>query len=337
MNCPTCNGDCVLPAEKILDEIFQMYMACSSCPPDPLYDKSAPLHETIDKNAGRCRICNKRHLDSVIGNVLTVLKQKGLFPADAALKEVGTPLITSGYQVPYPPRLGSKNLVLIMDSVTKELADIIMASVPEVKGVIKRTGHPLKSIGILDIDSTPHTYELLSGCDMRCDVVSSIFGELCIYKDQSRIHIEFNNTKIKKLEELYLNEELDNTVIVDGFCGPGTLGLLSVLGGARRVILNDAWLPALRNTILNINANSDILGVEIDFELPDYDKSIGDEPVLMAKAKGQTEIMVYHGDIRKLGKAVKECDICLIDTFPSVNPAEYITLCRDIAKKVVVI
>lgn len=103
------------------------------------------------------------------------------------------------------------------------------------------------------------------------------------------------------------------------------------------MILNDAWLPALRNTILNINANSDILGVEIDFELPDYDKPIGDEPVLMAKAKGQAEILVYHGDIRKLGKAVKECDICLIDTFPSVNPAEYITLCRDIAKKVVVI
>jgi len=57
----------------------------------------------------------------------------------------------------------------------------------------------------------------------------------------------------------------------------------------------------------------------------------------MAKARGNTDILVYHGDIRKLGSAVKECDICLIDTFPSVNPAEYAALCRGFAKKTVII
>jgi predicted RNA methylase len=172
---------------------------------------------------------------------------------------------------------------------------------------------------------------------MRCDVVSSTFGELCIYKNQSRIHIEFNNTKIQKIEALYLRGELDNAVVVDGLCGPGTLGILSVLGGARKVILNDAWLPALANTVLNIKANSSILGVKIELEAADCDKLIGDEPKLVAKAEGLAEILVYHGDIRKLGKAVKECDICLIDTFPSVSPAEYIPLCREFAKKVVII
>ncbi len=151
------------------------------------------------------------------------------------------------------------------------------------------------------------------------------------------IHIEFNNTKIRKLEALYLKGEFDNSVVIDGFCGPGTLGLLSVLGGARKVIMNDAWLPAVMNTILNIKANSCILGVKIDFEVEGNRKLIGDEPVLMAKASGSAEILVYHGDIRKIGSEAKDCDICLIDTFPSVIPSEYVRLCREFAKKVVVI
>ncbi len=337
MKCPTCGSDCVRDAEPVLEGLFQMYMACSSCPPDPLFDKAAPLFEKIDRDTGRCQKCGRRHLDHVTGHVLTILKESGLFPEDALLKEVGTPLIAFGFQVPYPPRLAEKSLVLIMDSVTEELAGMITANVPEIKGVIKRKGLPSKSIGLRDTDTTPHTYELLSGCDMRCDIVASTFGELCIYKNQSTIHIEFNNTKIKKIEALYLKGELDNAVVVDGFCGPGTLGLLCAMGGAKKVVLNDAWLPAVRNAILNIKANSGLLGVKIDFEIAWHDKLIGNEPVLMAKASGNTDILVYHGDIRKLAGAVKECDICFIDTFPSVNPAEYALLCRNFAKKTMII
>lgn len=337
MKCPTCNKDCILPAEKVLDTILGMYMACSVCPPDPGFIKNAPISDRIDSYFGQCPTCRKRHLDFVIGNVLTILKEKGLFPHDATLREVGTPLISFGYQIPYAPRLHDKNLVLIMDSVTKDIADEIVEKVPEVKGVIKRKGLQSQSIGILDTNSAPHTYELLSGCDMRCDVVSSLFGELCVYKNQSRIHIEFNNTKIKKMEDLYLKGELENAIIVDGFCGPGTLGLLSILAGARKVILNDAWLPALLNTILNIKVNSGILGLKVNFENTAYNKSIGDEPVLMASAQGRAEVLVYHGDIRKLNMAVEESDICLIDTFPSVNPARFIPACKDISNKVVII
>jgi len=337
MKCPTCNGDCVLPAEKVLDDIFNIYSACSYCPQDHFFNKSSPFHEKIYSESGRCKNCGKRHIDLVIGNVLTLLKDIGLFPEDAALKEVGTPLIAFGYQVPYPPRLGKKSLILIVDSITKEVSDVIIAEIPEIKGIIKRTGHPSKSIGILDTDSKPHTYELLSGCDMRCDVISSTFGELCIYKNQSKVHIEFNNTKISKIEELFIKGELDNATVVDGFCGPGTLGLLCALGGAKKVILNDAWLPALRNAILNIKLNGDILGIRIDIETNDHDKLIGDEPVLLAKATGRGEILVYHGDIRKLELEVRESDICLIDTFPGVNPAEYVSICKDFAKKVSII
>jgi len=225
-----------------------------------------------------------------------------------------------------------------MDMISKEVADKIIERVPEIKGVIKRFGAPTQSIGILDTDSKPHTYELLSGCDMRCDVISSSFGEVCIYRNQSRIHIEFNNNKIKKIEALYFKGDLESATIVDGFCGPGTLGLLSVLGGARKVILNDAWLPAIQNTIINIKANSEILGIKVDFET-NIEKIIGSEPALAAKASGLSEILVYHGDIRQLHKIIgkKECDICLIDTFPSIDPANYISICSEIAKKVVVI
>jgi hypothetical protein len=337
MNCPACGGDCTPPSEKVLNEIYEMYAACSSCPSDPELNKSAPFYEKLDSNNGRCKKCGKRHLDLVIGNVLTILKESGYFPSDAALKEVGTPLIAFGYNIPYPPRLGKRSLILIMDLITKQLADRIFADVPEIKGVIKRTGLPSKSIGILDIDQNPHTYELLSGCDRRCDVIFSTFGELCIYRTQSRVHIEFNTTKIPKIEQLYLKGELDNAVVVDGFCGPGTLGLLCALGSARRIILNDAWLPALIDAILNIKINSHLLAVEIVHEVTDYHKQVGDEPVLLARAMGRSEILVYHSDIRKLGKVVRECDICLIDTFPKVDPAEYKALCREFAKKVVII
>lgn len=337
MKCPTCNGDCVKPAEEVLGRIYEMYMACASCPPDPLFNKIAPFLEKIGNNDGRCGKCGKRHLDFVTGNVLTVLKQNGLYPDDASLKEVGTPLIAFGYQVPYPPRLGNKSLVLIMDSITKEAAGEIVALVPEVKGVIKRKGLQSQSVGILDVTSVPHTYELLAGCDMRCDVVSSSFGELCIYKNQSKIHIEFNNTKIQKIEELYFKGEFDDASVVDALCGPGTLGLLSVLAGARKVLLNDAWLPAVRNAILNIKANSKALGVKINFEAEEHGKLTGDEPVLLAKAEGRAEVMVYHGDARKLGGIIKECSVCLIDAFPSVNPAEFMIACRDFSKNVAVI
>ncbi|HEX7627849.1 MAG TPA: hypothetical protein VF354_02880, partial [Candidatus Methanoperedens sp.] len=161
--------------------------------------------------------------------------------------------------------------------------------------------------------------------------------ELCIYKNQSLIHIEFNNTKITKMEELYLKGELEKATVIDGFCGPGTLGLLSVLAGAKKVILNDAWLPALKNTILNLKVNSSLLGLKINFEKADYDKLIADEPVLLVRAQGRSDVLVYHGDIRKLNMAVKGADICLIDTFPSVDPARFMAACKDIAGKIIII
>jgi len=337
MKCPTCNGDCIVPPDKVLDEIFGKYLACNACPPDPRFNKSIALSEKLDSNSGKCPKCGKRHLDFVIGNVLTIVKENGLFPGDAALRDVGTPLIAFGFKVPYPPRLDTKSLVLIMDSVTRDVANEIMSQVPEVKGVVKRVGRQSQSIGILDTTNSPHTYELLAGCDMRCDVVSSTFGELCVYKNQSKIHIEFNNTKIAKMEELFFKGELESAKIVDGLCGPGTLGMLCILAGAQKVVFNDAWLPASENTILNLKANSSLLGIRINFEKADYHKLIGDEPVLLATAQGSAQVLVYHGDIRKLDMAVRDCDLCLIDAFPAVDPSHFMPACKAISKKIIIV
>ena len=139
------------------------------------------------------------------------------------------------------------------------------------------------------------------------------------------------------MEELYLKGYLIGASVVDAFCGPGTLGLLSVLAGARVVVLNDAWLPALQNAILNIKINEENLGVHVCMEAPVHHELIGNEPVLIAKTEGEAEVMVYHGDVRKLNTAVKECNICLIDTFPKVEPGRFSSLCSEFARKTVII
>ncbi len=59
--------------------------------------------------------------------------------------------------------------------------------------------------------------------------------------------------------------------------------------------------------------------------------------MLLARAEGKSEVLVYHGDISKLDMAVKGSDICLIDTFPSVNPARFMAACKDIAGKIIII
>ncbi|HID28361.1 MAG TPA: hypothetical protein EYP22_11255 [Methanosarcinales archaeon] len=341
--CPTCNSkECIIPSSKILTEVYQKYMACPECQPDRQYRKDIPFHKLQSViNYSSCNRCGKRHLDVVIAHVLNILIEEDLFDEYDSLRDVGTPLISIGYPIPYTPRLGNNDLILIMDRVDQKSANRIVDVVPEIKGVIKRVGLPSESIGILDTDRYPHVYELLAGCDMRGDIVNSIFGELCIYKTQSKIHIEFpreKSVKINKLEQLYITGDLSG-VIVDGFCGPGTLGLMCVLAGVEKVILNDLYKPAIENTLLNLEANKEILQINKTEQFVDIKdlQTIGDDPILVSLAilENGTEIEIYQGDFRKL--QVHSCDICLIDTFPSVNPTEFEEKWKIIAKKVVVL
>jgi len=178
--CPRCGGsDCVIPAEDVLELISSTYAACQSCAPDPGISKQLSFYQldqpfrSVDDAAMRCQNCGKRHLDIVIAHVLGILVRSGLRDRDAALSDVGTPMIAIGYPVPFPPRLGRDMLILVMDAIDRGTAEVIVNEVSEVKGVIERKGEPGQPVGILDADHTPHTYNLLAGCDVRGDIVSS--------------------------------------------------------------------------------------------------------------------------------------------------------------------
>ena len=346
--CPRCGGgDCIIPADLVLDSVYQMYVACPSCAADPTFGKQTPFSKLgngntsgVDDATMRCPRCGKRHLDVVVAHVLGILIREGLRDGQATLFDVGTPMITIGYQIPFPPRLGKDMLVLIMDAIDKKTAERIISEVTEVKGVIQRKGSRNRPIGIIDTGSSPHTYDLLAGCDLRGDVVSSAFGELCIYKTQSDTHIEFSrgkSDKVQVLESLYYQRKLGGCV-VDGCCGAGTLGLVSVLAGAREVILNDAFLPAVKNTILNIQANASVLGLELEVHVnPSELPAVAGTPVLVATVHGSCNVSVYHGDLARLAAVIDRCDLCLIDAFIDVPTAEFVRAWKETAGMVVTI
>lgn len=312
MECPCCGKDCVVPSIDALAAIDDMYMACSLCAPDPSLDKSAHLIE-LPEYVERCSSCGKAPLDAVMLDALHVLEEKGLRDRGDSLKSVGSPLIAVGYPLAYPPRLGPKSLIIVGSDYSEDAAEAILDRVPEIKGVILGGGVP----GVTGSTGGPHEWKLLAGCDLRGDVVQSLFGEIVIYKSQSKIHIEFprhSAPKMKILERLYLRGLL--TDVVDGLCGPGTLGLMCVLAGAKHVVLNDIWLPAVENVMLNLEANKSLLGIEKIERLAHPTSAIGSEPVLVGQATGACEIEVYHGDLTRLFSMVNPASVCLIDHFP---------------------
>lgn len=300
-----------------------MYMACRNCAPDPGLDKSRPLQD-LPGSIERCEDCGKRPLDAVMLDCLHILADRGLREPMEGLRSVGWPLVEVGFPLAYPPRLGPGSLILISGRFNRGAARAIMENVPEVKGVILSRGVP----GVSG-EGKPDQNLLLAGCDMRCDVIYSLFGELVIYKSQSKIHVESARAsapKIGKLESLHFQGKLSD--VVDGLCGPGTLGLTAVLAGAKHVTLNDAWLPAVENVMLNLEANRNLLGIDqiVSQERPSV--PVGDQPVLVGRATGGCEIEVYFGDLRKLFSRIKPAGLCLIDHFPGADTRELEKACR---------
>jgi hypothetical protein len=343
-SCPTCGSpDCIKSAEELLELSACMYSPCNDCAVQAPLDKLVPFSRLgilFDDDAGRCPACGKRHIDYVMGHVLSILISRGLKSGKTPLREVGSPLIAYGFEMFESPRLGLKSLILLLDNVDEAAAKQIVAEVPEVKGVLKRTGGPLKSVGIVDVNVKPHTYKLLAGCDMRADIVNCLLGDMAFYRNQGEMHVEFrrnNSTKINVLERMFMGGELDGKTVVDGLASAGTLGLLAAASGARRVILNDAWLPAISNILINIEVNKKALGVELRMiTSTDGLPRISKEPTLIARASGAVEIDVYHADFRQLAKEIKGCDVCIIDTFPGMSPDDFVKAWQGITKDKVV-
>ena len=342
--CPTCgSADCIKPVDEVMEQSLDMYAPCNSCADESPVDKFKPLVEmfaSLDKDYNRCPNCGKRHLDTVMAHILDILIKNGCKDAGSSLKDVGTPLVEYGFSMIEPPRLPAKSVVMIIDRIDGRIARKILDEVPEVKGVLNRTFDQKISVGILDVGKKPCTYELLAGCDLRADIVNSLVGDLCLYRNQGECHIEFrrnNSVKIKTLEKLYLDGLIDGSIVVDGMASVGTLGFMAAMSGAKKVVLNDVWLPAIKNLLINLEVNRETLGIEIE-RIADLSMlpAIGDEPVLVARASGNVDLEVYHGDFRKLEKVVPACDVCIIDTFPGISPDVFAKKWREITTKKVI-
>ena len=324
MDCPRCGKDCFKPAEEIISKLDSYYIACAQCAPEPNLEKDKPLRD-LPREIDRCEYCGKAPLDAVMLDALRVLAEHGLRDNKNSLRSVGSPLINVGYPLAYSPRLGPKNLIIIAEDLTKDAAEDILRTVPEVKGVILNRGIP----GVVGFRREVRENILLAGCDLRCDVAQSLFGELVIYKNQSEIHIEFprqSAPKMKILENLYLQGKIRD--VVDGLCGPGTLGLMCVLAGAERVILNDIWLPAIENVMLNLEANRNLLQIDKIEHNERPLTRLAKEPRLISQASGACEIEVYHGELTLLFSRARPGKLCLIDHFPGARTSEIEKACN---------
>ena len=335
MLCPACEKDCIERAEDVLGSIDRRYMACRDCAPEPSLDKTRPLRD-LPEAMERCPSCGRGSLDAVMLDALHILREFGLRDESDTLRSIGSPLIAVGYPLAYPPRLGPKSLVIIGERIEEDAARAMVEKVPEIKGVILQRGVP----GVRDAKASPLENKLLAGCDMRADVAQSLFGDLVIYKSQSKIHIEFPRSSAPKmtiLERLYYQGKLRD--VADGLAGPGTLGLMCILAGAEHVVLNDAWLPAVQNILLNLEVNRKLLGIdEIDcIELPGSNAGpVGHEPILVCRASGACRIEVYHGDLARLFGKAEPAKLCLIDHFPGAKTAELEKACRC-CKEIVIV
>lgn len=257
-----------------------------------------------------------------MSHVLKIMINEGIKDKKANLRNSCIPLVTPGYLTDSVPYLPKGSLVILSDKVDKKCAERIITEVREVRGVLK--GDIRKTVGIKDSDSNPHVYELLAGCDLRCDIVQTPYGALGIYKYQREIHIEFPQVKSPKIEILEKAlKDYDKPTVLDCTCGPGTLGIACLKANAQKVVFNDIWSPAIEITLINLEAN----GFPVKFS--------GSEKGLIASGD---KFEVYNMDVRELTNYLDEkFDICIIDTFPGVDTIEFVEAGEKLGKKVVVV
>lgn len=320
-----CGDKCIRPISKTIKDIELFYKPCNDCKTEEI-KKFSPLAEQINLDKinnyfGSCK-CGKRHLDIVMSHVLKVMIDEGIKDKKSNLRNSCVPLVTPGYPTNSVPYLPKDSLVILSNEADKRCAEIIVKEVWEVKGVLR--GDVRKTVGIKDSDSNPHVYELLAGCDLRCDIIQTPYGVLGIYKYQHEIHIEFPKIKPPKIEILEkVLKNFDMPTVLDCTCGPGTLGITCLKAGARKVVFNDIWNPAIETTLINLEAN----GFPV--------KPSGSEDELIASGD---KFEVYSTDIRELANCLDEkFDICIVDTFPGVDTIEFVEAASKLGKKVVVI
>ena len=320
-----CGEACIQPSSTVLKDIESFYKPCVICKTWNL-KKFSPLARQIDIDKinttfGLCD-CGKRHLDLVIAHVMKIMIDEGIKDERSTLRDTCIPIITPAYPLNSAPYLQENSLVILSDEINEKCAQRVVNEVREVKGVLK--GNIRETAGIKDSDLSPNVYELLAGCDMRCDIVQTPYGTLCIHKDQGKIHIEFPQVKSPKIEILQnVLDKYDSPSVLDCTCGPGTLGIACLKAGAKEVVFNDIWFPAVVMTAINLETN----GFTVEKWNPEED----------VIAQGE-KFKVYSLDIRQLENVLDEkFDICIIDTFPGVDTTEFVKAADRLGKEVIVI
>ena len=314
LRCPSCgSSSCVNSAESVIKAAPSLYARCASCT-NLVLEKSGQINFP-DKGLDdlRCKNCGRRPLDAVMAHILSLSGGQESRPA-LTLRQVGTPLLSPGVPTYAPPHIGDQNLLLLTKQrIVADASDLILKLVPEVKGVIY--GDMKNVIGLEDRHAAPYTCRVLAGCDMRADLVTSAYGQILVHKSQSKIHIEHNNmAKMAKLGTL----PIAGRVVLDALAGPGTLGLMSVLMGAQKVVLNDAWLPAVENVYLNLKANREILGIRMLRRTSIKNRAPSRTPNLYCIATtDHTRIEIYHGEFEDFNIENSGFDLILLDSFPN--------------------
>ena len=332
--CPECgNRSCVQAAERVIKAAPTLYAKCPSCN-DLILDKAEEIDLTsIRFDSSRCEGCGKRPLDVVMAHILASSVQNKKCP-ELALRQVGTPLLSPSVPIYARPQIGYKNLLLLTDQpIIAAASDRILRDVQEVKGVIY--GNAAEPFGLAYKEAAARTCRTLAGCDMRADLVTSAYGQLLIYKSQSKIHIEHDHSrKIAKLSVLPIADH----AIFDALAGPGTLGLTCVLMGAKKVTLNDAWFPAVENAYLNLHVNRRVLGIQSISRVSRATKAraatvSGGSSYLFATAKThRAYIELYHGAFEEFDIEASGTHVILVDPFPGTE-AHFEALIEDIHRK----
>ena len=325
-----CGSTCIRTAEEILIQAKKAFKPCNQCKTVEI-KKFSPLAkqidlDIIDSQFERCS-CGKRHLDMTVAHVLKLMIQEELQTENTTLRNACVPLITPAYPIQAIPYLGEKSLIVLSPKMNQRCAEKIMEEIPEVKAVIK--GETRQTVGIKDSSHEPHVYETLAGCDMRCDIISTPNGPICLHKDQSEIHIEFPSHRSPKITStsLFIKKHCNKPdfTVLDATSGPGTLGIFSLMSGASKVVFNDLWKPATNMTALNLEVN----GFKVDF----FDEKL--EKCMIANGE---QFEVYNLDIRELDSVLDEkFDLCIIDPFPGVDSKEFVESAQKLARNVLVI
>ena len=312
MKC-NCTENCIKTKDKILENIETKYLPCPECTTKTL-KKAIPIQrqvklEEIDKNYKLCPKCNKRHIDYVMAHILKILIDNNFSNTSSSIRKVGTPLITPAIYLERLPYLSDESLTIIIKDIDEKTAKIIKEEVPEVKAVIK--GDVNQTIGQLTEKDNVHNYQLMAGCDIRCDIQQTPTGPLTIYKQQSNIHIEYPKPKSPKIEDLdYMLKKYENPTVIDAMCGVGTLGIYALTKNAKKVIFNDINPNAIDNLKTNLEIN--------DIKENCYE--------------------IYNENILDLIELLDETyDIVILDAFPNIDTTDYEEKLKKIAKELILI